>query len=72
MSLGERLFGTGGILRVRAILAIGVMAIVGGLTGYSVVADAASDLTKVLIGGWLTALGNVISFYFMSRERGTP
>jgi hypothetical protein len=32
------------------------------------VEDPSSDLTKMVIGGWLTALGNVIGFYFGSRS----
>jgi hypothetical protein len=30
--------------------------------------DPSSDLTKMFIGGWATALGNVIGFYFGTRK----
>lgn len=30
--------------------------------------DTSSDLTKVVIGGWIAALGNVIGFYFGVRS----
>ena len=30
--------------------------------------DPSSDLTKIVVGGWITALGNVIGFYFGARS----
>jgi len=30
--------------------------------------EPSSDLTKVVVGGWIAALGNVIGFYFGARS----
>jgi hypothetical protein len=32
------------------------------------VREPGSDLTKMVVGGWATALGNVIGFYFGTRS----
>jgi hypothetical protein len=29
--------------------------------------DPSSDLAKIVVGGWVTALGNVIGYYFGAR-----
>ncbi len=52
---------------VRSLLSLGVVAVAGGIAGYLLVQDASSDLTKLVIGGWVVALGNVIGFYFGVR-----
>src|SRR5439155_105848 len=39
-----------------------------GCGGGLLAADTGSDLTKVVIGGWIAALGNVIGFYFGVRS----
>jgi hypothetical protein len=30
--------------------------------------DPSSDLTKIVVGGWVTALGNVIGYYFGAKS----
>ena len=54
---------------VRSLLSLGV--VMGGfaIAAYLLMADTGSDLTKVVIGGWIAALGNVIGFYFGVRSR---
>jgi hypothetical protein len=53
---------------VRSVMSLAVVAAAGGIAGYLLVADASSDLTKVVVGGWIAALGNVIGFYFGARS----
>ncbi len=52
---------------VRAIMSLAVVLAACVVTGFLVVSDPASDMTKMIVGGWATALGNVIGFYFGSR-----
>jgi hypothetical protein len=52
---------------VRAVMSVAVVLTVGGLSAYLLATEPDSDLTKVMIGGWATALGNVIGFYFGAR-----
>lgn len=53
---------------VRALMSLVVVLAAAGLAAYLMVDDPQSDLTKTFIGGWTTALGNVIGFYFGSRS----
>ena len=53
---------------VRSLMSLGVLLMAGLIAGYLLVDDASSDLTKVVIGGWIAALGNVIGFYFGMRS----
>ena len=53
---------------VRSLMSLGVLLGAGLIAGYLLVDDASSDLTKVVIGGWIAALGNVIGFYFGMRS----
>jgi hypothetical protein len=46
------------------VVVIGAAVVAAFLT----VRDPSSDLTKILVGGWGTALGNVIGFYFGARS----
>ena len=55
--------GTG----VRSLLSLAVVLCAAGIAGFLLARDPSSDLTKLVVGGWLTALGNVIGFYFGSR-----
>ncbi len=48
-------------------MSLGVLAVAAALAAILLLRDPGSDLTKVLIGGWIAALGNVIGFYFGSR-----
>ena len=52
---------------VRSVMSLGVLAVAAGIAVTLLVQDPESDLTKVMIGGWVAALGNVIGFYFGVR-----
>ena len=53
---------------VRSLLSLGVVLAAAGIAGFLLAHDPSSDLTKLVVGGWLTALGNVIGFYFGTRS----
>lgn len=55
---------------VRSLMSLGVVVVAGAIAGFLLVQDTSSDLTKMVVGGWITALGNVIGFYFGSRSGG--
>ena len=52
---------------VRSVMSLGVLAVAAGIAVTLLVQDPESDLTKVMIGGWVAALGNVIGFYIGVR-----
>jgi hypothetical protein len=52
---------------VRSLLSLGVLAVAALIAGVLLVQEPESDMTKVVIGGWIAALGNVIGFYFGVR-----
>jgi hypothetical protein len=53
---------------VRSLLSLGVVLGAFAIAAYLLAADTSSDLTKVVVGGWIAALGNVIGFYFRVRS----
>jgi hypothetical protein len=53
---------------VRSLLSLGVVLGAFAIAAYLLVEDSSSDLTKVVVGGWIAALGNVIGFYFGVRS----
>jgi hypothetical protein len=53
---------------VRSLLSLGVVLGAFAIAAYLLVEDTSSDLTKVVVGGWIAALGNVIGFYFGVRS----
>jgi len=53
---------------VRSLMSLGVVIVAGGIVGYLLVTDTSSDMTKMVVGGWIAALGNVIGFYFGTRS----
>ncbi len=53
---------------VRSLLSLGVLAVAAGLAAVLLIREPGSDLTQMVIGGWIAALGNVIGFYFGSRS----
>lgn len=55
---------------VRSILALGVLLAVAGGSAFLIVADAGSDLTKIVVGGWIATLANVTQAYFGMRQNG--
>ncbi len=52
---------------VRSVMSLGVLAVAAAIAAALLVQDPESDMTKVVIGGWIAALGNVIGFYFGVR-----
>ncbi len=56
---------------VRSLLSLGVLAGAAGLAAVLLIQGPGSDLTQMVIGGWIAALGNVIGFYFGSRSSGS-
>jgi hypothetical protein len=53
---------------VRALMSLIVVLGAAIVATFLTIRDPDSDLTKILIGGWGTALGNVIGFYFGARS----
>ncbi len=53
---------------VRAVMSVAVVLIAGAIVALLLVREPSSDLTKMVVGGWATALGNVIGFYFGARS----
>ena len=56
---------------VRAVMSIAVVLVAGAIAAVLLGREPDSDLTKMVVGGWATALGNVIGFYFGARS-GEP
>ncbi len=55
---------------VRSLLSLGVLVVAAGLAAVLLVREPGSDVTQMVIGGWIAALGNVTGFYFGSRSGG--
>jgi hypothetical protein len=53
---------------VRAAVSVAVVLGAAVVAGLVIIDDPSSDLTKIIVGGWATALGNVIGFYFGARS----
>ena len=53
---------------VRAVMSVAVVLIAGAIVALLLVREPSSDPTKMVVGGWATALGNVIGFYFGARS----
>lgn len=53
---------------VRAVMSVAVVLIAGAIAAVLLLREPSSDLTKMVVGGWATALGNVIGFYFGARS----
>jgi hypothetical protein len=56
---------------VRALMSLVVVIGAAVVAAFLTIRDPSSDMTKILVGGWGTALGNVIGFYFGARS-GAP
>ncbi len=52
---------------VRAVMSVAVVLVAGAIVAVLLMREPSSDLTKMVVGGWATALGNVIGFYFGAR-----
>ena len=55
---------------VRSIVSLAVVAGAAVIAALLIAREPSSDLTKVVVGGWIAALGNVIGFYFGARSGG--
>ena len=53
---------------VRSLMSLAVVA-AAAIGRFLLAQDASSDLTKMVVGGWIAALGNVIGSYFGMRSR---
>jgi len=53
---------------VRAVMSVAVVLVAGAIAAVLLAREPSSDLTKMVVGGWATALGNVIGFYFGARS----
>ncbi|MCH8200891.1 MAG: hypothetical protein IIB85_03095 [Chloroflexi bacterium] len=53
---------------VRAVMSVAVVLIAGAIVAVLILREPSSDLTMMVVGGWATALGNVIGFYFGARS----
>ncbi len=53
---------------VRAVMSVAVVLVAGAIAAVLLLREPSSDLTKRVVGGWATALGNVIGFYFGARS----
>ena len=53
---------------VRAVMSLAVVLVAGAIAAVLLVREPSSDLTTMVVGGWATALGNVIGFYFGARS----
>jgi uncharacterized membrane protein required for colicin V production len=53
---------------VRSVISLAVILMAAAIAGVLLAQDPSSDLAKLTVGGWLTALGNVIGFYFGTRS----
>ncbi|HEY5640418.1 MAG TPA: hypothetical protein VIW01_10230 [Dehalococcoidia bacterium] len=53
---------------VRAVMSVAVVLVAGAIVALLLMREPSSDLTKMVVGGWATALGNVIGFYFGARS----
>jgi hypothetical protein len=52
---------------VRAAVSATIVAGAALIAALVVLDDPSSDLAKIVVGGWVTALGNVIGYYFGAR-----
>lgn len=53
---------------VRAVMSVAIVLVAGAIVAMLLLREPSSDLTKMVVGGWATALGNVIGFYFGARS----
>jgi hypothetical protein len=53
---------------VRAVMSVSVVLVAGAIVAVLLMREPSSDLTMMVVGGWATALGNVIGIYFGSRS----
>ncbi|MEO6198219.1 MAG: hypothetical protein ABIP58_08980 [Dehalococcoidia bacterium] len=51
----------------RALMSLAVVLTAAGVMAALLARELESDLTQVVVGGWIAALGNVIGFYLGTR-----
>ena len=56
------------MIQMRAIVSSAVVMGAALIAALVVLNDPSSDLAKIVVGGWVTALGNVIGYYFGARS----
>jgi hypothetical protein len=52
---------------VRALMSAAIVVLAGAIAAVLLITEPESDMTKMFVGAWATALGNVIGFYFGTR-----
>jgi hypothetical protein len=55
-------------MQFRGLVSAAVVVGAALIAGLVILDDPSSDLTKIVVGGWVTALGNVIGYYFGARS----
>lgn len=55
-------------MQFRGLVSAAVVVGAAFIAGLVILDDPSSDLTKIVVGGWVTALGNVIGYYFGARS----
>ena len=55
---------------VRSLMSLAVVVAAAVIAALLIAREPSSDLTKIVVGGWIAALGNVIGFYFGARTGG--
>ena len=55
---------------VRSLIALGVVLLTAGGSGFVLVADSGSDLANIIVGGWIATLACVVQAYFGMRQNG--
>ncbi len=55
-------------VQMRGIVSAAVVMGAAMIAALVILDDPSSDLTKIVVGGWVTALGNVIGYYFGARS----
>lgn len=55
---------------MRSLVSLAVVLAAAAIAGLLIAREPGSDLTKIVVGGWIAALGNVIGFYFGARSGG--
>jgi hypothetical protein len=55
-------------MEMRGIVSAAVVAGAAIIGAMVILDDPSSDLAKIVVGGWVTALGNVIGYYFGARS----
>lgn len=55
-------------MQMRGIVSAAVVIAAAMISALVILDEPSSDLSKIVVGGWVTALGNVIGYYFGARS----